>query len=831
MESLLQDLRYGFRILFRNPGFTVIAVLSLSLGIGANSTIFSVIHTVMLRPLPYKDRERLVAIFETNLEQGQPKGWVATSNFFDWKRQNEVFDQMEWIAGSPSMNLIGSGEPARVEVQYVTPNLLQLLGVQPVLGRTFREEDLQLEDTVVLSHSFWQRQFGGDEKVFAQKLFLDGKSVTVIGVLSPGFDFFGENVIDLWKPQNPNSLEWLQRSERSVFALARLRPGVSLTEAQAEMDLIARQLELAYPETNKGWGVKVQSLQEALAAGEGLFKEIFFPLFGVVAFVLLIACANVANLLLARNSTRKSEMAIRASLGAGQFRIARQLLTESVLLGLLGGLFGLLVVNWGIKLFVALAPQGFPHAQEIQIDSSVLGFTLACALLTGIVFGLTPALQASRPDLTESLKEGSRSLAVGSRHMARNILVVIEVSLALVLLMGTGLMVKSLLRIHNAHPGFNPENLLTMEVSVSGPKYVMAGPKRGAELRTFTPQMELFSQRVLERITALPGVDSAAMIDRLPMTAMLDSPMRTFAIAGRQVSPSGEQFEAMYNVITPNYFTTMQTPLLKGRSLDERDVAAGPWVIVINEAMARKFWPDQNPIGEVITLDIVKEERPREIVGVVGNIRQYGLSVEPLPGMFVSHWQQPGVYPDNQSASRLHRSLVIRTEAMSTGLVSAARRAIAEVDKDQPVYGVRNVKQLVTSSDVVERFYMLLLGIFATMALLLATIGIYGVMAYSVQERTHEIGIRMALGGHSRQVLRLVLKQGMTLSLIGIAVGLVGSFALTPILSNFLFGVKAHDPVTFIGVSLILLSISLLATYIPARKATTIDPMVALRYE
>ena len=773
-----------------------------------------------------------MAIFETNLEQGEPKGGVATGNFIEWKRQNQVFDQMAWIAGSSSMHLIASGGPMRVDVQYVTPNLFQLLGVQPAFGRTFGEEDLQVEDTVVLSYNFWQRQFQGDTKIFGQKFFLNGKSVIVIGALSPAFDLFGEGAqIDLWKPQSPDNSEWVQRSERSVFALARLKPGVSLTEAQAEMDIIARQLELAYPETNKGWGVKLQSLREALAAEAYLFKQIFYPLFGVVAFVLLIACTNVANLLLARNSTRRTEMAMRASLGAGQFRILRQLLTESVLLGLLGGLFGLVVVDWGIKLFVALAPQGFPHAQEIKIDGRVLGFTLACALLTGIVFGLTPAVRASRRDLLESLKEGSRSLAMGSRHITRKILVIIEVSLALVLLMGAGLMLNTLLHIHKVHPGFNPENLLSMEISVSGPRYVTKVPKRGAEMRKFTPQMELFCQQALERIATLPGVNSAAMIDQFPMTTTLDSPMRTFAIAGRQVSPPGERLEAMYNVITPNYFTTMQVPLLKGRSLDERDTAAGPWVVVINEAMARKFWPDQNPIGEVIRLDIVKEERPREIVGVVGNVRQRGLSVEPEAGMFVSHRQQPDVYPDSQSASRLHRSLVIRTMAMSTDLASAARRAIAEVDKDQPVYDVRKVKEIVSSSDVVERLYMQLLGIFATMALLLAIIGIYGVMAYSVQEQTHEIGIRIALGAQSREVLRLVLRQGMTLSLIGIAVGLVGSFALTPILSNFLFGVKAHDPLTFIAVSLILLSVSLLATYIPARKATTIDPMVALRYE
>ncbi len=830
METLLQDLRYGIRTLLKDSGFAAVAVLSLALGIAANSTIFSVINSVMLRPVPYENPEQLVALSEIFIERGQPD-WsegATTANFLDWRQQNQVFEQMAWMSPGLTMSLVTHAGPERIQLQFHTPNLFQLLGVKGALGRAVLEEDARVENNILLSHAFWQRRFGGDPQVLGQTLTLNGYPVTVVGVLSPVSGFWGFGDIDVWQPIDPNKPEWLQRTVRWVFALARLKAGVSLQQAQAGMDVIARQLEHAYPDTNKGWGVKVRPLRKATGVDSPL-AGLLYPLFGAVAFVLLIACANIANLLLARASKRQKEMALRASLGAGRIRLIRQLLTESVLLSFVGGILGLLLVDWGIQIYVSLMPEMFSHTREITIDGTVLSFTLGVSLLTGIVFGLTPAWQASKPDLNESLKEGGRSSAGGSRRCTQKILVVSQVSLALVLLMGAGLMIKTFLSLQNVHPGFHADQLLTAEIRLSGPRYVESAPKREVDMHKFSPQMGIFCQQVLKRIYTLPGVQSAAMIDWLPM--MMGGGVRTFMIAG-QPAPPQEPFVAAYSAATPEYFTTMQIPLLRGRGLTERDVEAAPWVVVINEAMARQFWPDQDPIGQVITLDIVKEERPREIVGVVGNVRQR-VQVEPMAGMYVSHLQQPGIYPGNLLEDRLHKSLVLRTAARSTGLENAVRKAVAELDKDQPVYGIRTMQEIMATSISPLRFYVLLLGAFAALALVLAMMGIYGVISYSVNERTHEIGVRMALGAQPQDVLKLILKQGLILSLIGVVVGLAASLAATRILSSllFLFVVKVYDPVTYAVVSLLLIGVAVLATYIPARRATQVDPMVALRHE
>jgi putative ABC transport system permease protein len=827
---MINDLRYTFRLLLKGPGFTLVAVLSLALGIGANTTIFSVINSVMLRPLPYENADRWVAVFETVPELGQTREWAATANFLDWEKQNQVFDRLELISGGPdTVTLSGSGETERIGKQVVTPSFFQSLGVQTVLGRTFLPED-DLTHMIVLSHDFWQRRFGGDPKLLGQTLYVGGTPYTVIGVLSPGFQFFGwGDKIDSWDAIDFKNPDWINRSVHWLFAVARLKPAVTLNQAQAAMDGIALQLAQAYPDTNKGRGIRLEPLRQAVRAMEN-YGEVLYPLFGAVAFVLLIACTNIANLLLARASTRKKEIAIRSSLGAGQFRLVRQMLTESILLALAGGLLGLFLSVWGIEIVVALAPEWFAQIHQITINNRVLAFTLVVSILSGILFGLAPAWQSSKPNLNETLKEGGRTSAGASRHRTRSVLVVTEVALALVLLIGAGLMINSFLRLQRVKPGFHPENLLTAEVYLGGPKYLSTAPKREIDMNRISPQVGTFCRQVLERLNALPGVRSAAMIDFLPTTGW-GYPVDPFTIAGRPVQALGERPVIEYKSVSPTYFKTMQIPVLRGRDFTEQDVEASPWVVVINRSMAEKFWPNENPIGQVITLGTVSEERPREIVGVVENVRQAGLAQEPRPEMYLPYLQQLEICLGNRKMARLHKSLVIRAASSSAELTTAVRRAVAELDKDQAVYGFRSMNQVLASSTSPYRFYMLLLGIFAGVALVLAAIGIYGVISYSVNERTHEIGIRLALGAQPQEVLALILKHGLILSLIGAALGLAASLAATRILSSFLFAVTPHDPITFTLVSLVLIMITLLATYLPARRATKVDPVVALRYE
>src|SRR2546422_1424666 len=784
---MLNDLRYGFRMLAKSPGFTIVAVLSLALGIGANTTIFSVISTVMFRPLPYENADRWVAVFEPMPERGQTREWAATANFLDWEKQNQVFDRMELIAGGPdTVTLSGVGETERIGRQALTPGLFRSLGIRTVLGRTFLPED-DLGHTIVLSHDFWQRRFGSDPKLLGQTLHIDGIPYVVIGVLSPGFQFWlGSWEIDCWEAIDFKNPDWINRSIHWLFAMARLKPGVTLEQAQSAMDNIAQQLAEAYPDTNKGRGVRLEPLHRAVRAAEN-YGEVLCPLFGAVAFVLLIACTNIANLLLARASTRQKEIAIRSSLGAGKFRLVRQMLTESVLLALMGGLLGLFLSVWGIEIFVALAPEWFAQIHQITINTRVLTFTLVVSILSGILFGLAPAWQSSKPNINEPLKEGGRTSAGASRHRTRSALVVTEVALALVLLIGAGLMINSFLRLQRVKPGFQPENLLTAEVYLGGPKYLSMAPKREIDMNRISPQVGIFCHQVLERLNALPGVRSAAMIDFLPTTGWgYPGPVDPFTIVGRPLPPQGQRPVVEYKAVSPTYFKTMQIPLLKGRELTERDAEASPWVVVINRAMAEKFWPNEDPIGQVVTLGTVREERPREIVGMVENVHQAGLAQEPKPEMYLPYLQQLEICPGNRKMARLHKSLVIRAASSSAELTTAVRRAVAEVDKDQAVYGFRSMNQVLANSTSPYRFYMLLLGIFAGVALVLAAIGIYGVISYSVSERTHEIGIRLALGAQPQEVLALMLKHGLTLSLTGVTLGLAASLAATRVLSSFL---------------------------------------------
>jgi putative ABC transport system permease protein len=828
MNTLLQDIRYSMRQLRKSPGFTAVAVMTLALGIGANSAIFSAINALLLRPLPYQDRERLVTIVDIPPDRSRNFALPYGAEIAEWQKQNQVFDRMEIVSGSgdDTSTFLGSGKPELIHIQYATPGFFQMLGVPVTLGRTFVKTSDQTE-SVILSDKFWKSHFNADPNVLGRILTIDsGSSYAVIGVLSPGFDFFGKGEVDVWRPIFPDEGPWNdeRRDQGGWFwSVSRLKPGVSIEQAQADLNVIAHHLQRAYLENNKGWGVKVLPLQEGLF---GRYRRGLYPLLATVAFVLLIACANVANLMLSRASTRQKEMAIRSAIGASGVRLVRQMLTESVLLAFFGGILGLIVCLGGIKLLLGLGPASFPHGQGLTIDFRVLSFTAVIAILTGIVFGLAPALKISRFRVNETLKEGGRTSALASRHRTRSIFVIAEIALALVLLVAAGLLMNTLVRVMRADAGFNPNNLFTLEFRMDGTKYIDWN-KPHVEM---SPQMGVVCQQILERVRGLPGIESAALIDWLPMVGdWEDHHLRPFTVAGRTIPPRNERPTVSYNAVSPNYFRTMQIPLLQGRDVSERDVETSPWVAVINEDMARQVWPNQNPIGQMVTIDGF-EEKPREIVGVAGNIKEFDLRDRPTPQVYISYLQRPR-HTDGGEMSRVHKSLVVRANPLSAELIESTRKTVAELINTSPIYGVATVRQLLSNSAYLERFYSRLLGIFATLALLLAAIGIYGVLSYSVSERNHEIGVRMALGAQPAQVRELVLKEGFTLALMGVAVGLIISLGVSRLFSRLLFGVKPHDPVTLALVSALMIGIAILATYIPAHRATKVDPMVALRYE
>jgi putative ABC transport system permease protein len=676
-----------------SPGFTAVAVLSLALGIGANTTIFSVFNTMLLRPLPFKDPDRLVMIKKTHPEQDQWGRNPKKSTVLEWRKQSQTFRRMGMSQViTNTVTLSGADGAERGRVQFISPNLLSVLGVEPALGRSFLPEDVPAvpsggSSAVLISHGLWERRFGADPNVLGQTFTAHGNVRTVIGVMAPGFWVYpwAKNA-DLWIALNLNNLadtSWLT-------AIGRLKPGASIDHAQAELDTISRRLDLANAETDTGWSVRVLPMHERVL---GRYRDRLFILLGAVGFVLLIACANVANLLLARANARQKEIAVRASLGAGRLRLVRQLLTESATLALLGGALGVLLSLWGVELFVALAPQWFVRTGEIGIDATVLGFTLGISLLTGILFGLAPALRASKPDLNESLKEGGRRSRGGLRHRSHSLLVVSEVALALVLLVGAGLMINSFLRLQRVDLGFNPDKLLTAEILLEGPKYWKGV---GGDTKRVTPQGAIFYERLLERVRSLPGVRSADIISRLPSRSFW--PVQ-FTILGRPAPAPDELPRADYNEISSGFFRTIGVPLLKGRYLTERDVEASPWVVIINEAMARQFFPDEDPIGKMLHMSIYhwssgrifQEEKPRQIVGVVSDVRQR-LESDPAPAMYGPYRQHFWEYPSGRYEMHLGKNLVIRTGSEPMSLATAMRRVISEVDKDQAVYDIMTME-------------------------------------------------------------------------------------------------------------------------------------------
>ncbi len=817
MGTFIQDLRYGLRMLAKNPGFTVVAVLTLALGIGANTAIFSVIDAVLLNRMPYPDAGRLVMVWEQNPGRGWFRNVVSAANFADWRRQNHVFTQMAAI-DEGTYDVSGKGDPVEVYGEQVSADFFSVLGVDVARGRAFSQEEDRPDGArvVVLSDGLWKERYGGDPSLLGRTINISRIPYTVIGVMPPDFYFppWGDRA-ELWIAGL--DLRQPERTWHNYRSIARLKDGVTMAQAQAEMDTIARRLENQYPD-QKGWGVQLLNLHEQVV---GDTRPALLVLLAAVSMVLLIACANLANLQLGRVAAREKEIAVRSALGAGRRRMVRQLLTESVLLAVAGGGAGLLLAAWGIMLLKVLAPENTPGLSQAGIHSGVLAFTLVLSIVTGIAFGLMPALGASKVDLNQSLKESARGTTAGGRsNRLRGLLVSAEFVLALILLVGAGLLIRTFVNLNQVDLGFDPHHVLTMRIALLGPGYQARGR-----------QTEFFRQ-LLQKVGSLPGVASAAVIDGggLPPDGGNGD---GFLIAGRPVPPPNEVPNAVHRVISPDYFRTMGIPLVRGRYFTEADNQDAPHVVIINAKLAGEHWPGGDPIGSQLTFPGIeyltlpggakKEPTRFSIVGVVRGERNRGLQVEPEAEVYLPYSQQPAFY--------VPRTLVVRASVDPTTLLPAIRHQVELMDKDQPVSDVRTMDEVVAQAEAGHRFPALLLGLFATLALVLAGVGIYGVTSYSVSQRLHEMGIRMALGAQRNDVLRMVVGQGLPLILIGVAVGLAGAFGLTRLMSRMLYGVRPTDLLTFTVVSLVLGGVALLASFIPARRASRVDPMVALRYE
>ncbi len=802
MMTLWQDFRYGCRMLRRQPLFSAIAILTLALGIGANSAIFSVVNAVLLRPLPFKEPDRLIKLWETFLPGGQ--GTVSVPNLKDWREQNDVFTEIAAYQFG-NFNLQGSDNPERVQGATVSANMFTVLGVEPQLGRGFLpEEDQPGHRVVVLSNQLWKRNFSSDPQILGKDIALGGEGFTVVGVMPAGFQF-PRRTTELWVPLVTTPVQNQARGSHFLFALGRLKPGVSEAQAEEQMRVIASRLEQQYPEEQSGRSVLLIPLQEEMVRN---VRPALLILLGAVGFVLLIACTNVANLLLARAAGRRREIAIRSALGAGRGRLMRQFLTESVLLGLLGGVVGLALAKIGLQALVTLAASFLPRADEVTLDGRVLGFTLLLSLVTGIGFGLAPALQVSRSSVQDVLKESGSSGNSARRNWLRSILVVVEVAAALVLLVGSGLLIKSFFRLQQVDTGLRPENVMTMGISLPDAKYPT--PETAA----------LFYKQVLDRVTTLPGVQSAGIINLLPVQSWGFN--GDIEIEGQGPYPPGQAPLAEFRSISPDYFRALGVPLVSGRFFNDRDNQTGAPVIIINQTLARDLMPHQDPIGKRIrglTPDWAT------VIGVVGDVRQSGLTNPTRPEIFFPYTQ------DQASALGKNMSMVARATNDPTSLVSAIRAEVLAVDPAQPIYNVKTMQDVIADSVSNSRLNMVLLTIFAAVALVLAMIGIYSVMSYTVNQSTREIGIRMALGARPGHVLKLVVGHGLLLAVIGVVIGAVCAFALTRLMSSLLYGVTATDPVIFSAVSLAIMIVAVMSSYIPARRAIKVDPMIALRYE
>ncbi|MGC9969773.1 MAG: ABC transporter permease [Bryobacteraceae bacterium] len=817
---MLQDARYAVRSMLKSPGFTAVAVLTLALGIGANTAIFTVVNAILLRPLPYRDAERLVFLARTF--QGGYGGGVSIPKFFSWKRDSS--DVLTSVAAydfmGPGVSLSGEGDPEQVKAIHASVDYFRLFGATPALGRTFSaEEDRPGGPRVaVLSYGLWKRRFGADPRLVGRSVVLSGEPHTVVGIAPPGFEPNPPADVWLLLQADPNS----NNQAHYLNCGGRLKPGVSSGAANARMKIAAEQFRRQYPNAMaKQESAGVFSMREQVV---GDIRPMLLITLGAVAFVLLIACANVANLLLARAAAREKEIAIRTAMGAGRWRLVRQLLTESGLLALAGGAIGLLLGHWGLRLLLAFTPAELPRLSEMTthsgLDVRVLLFTLLLSLATGVVFGLAPAFKISRPDLNSTLKEGAVRTTSSVRHLrARGLLVVSEMALGLVLLIAAGLLIRSAVLLRGVQPGVDARNVLTFKTALTGARYAN------------TAAVTQFSRLLIERLERLPGVRAAANIISLPTEPGPDLP---FWIEGRPASGADPTGEEQWRYASPRAFRATGVSLLRGREFADTDTAKSPAVAIVNEAMKRKYWPKEDPLGQRITIGkgLAPEfdDHTREIVGVVGNVREFGLNNEPPPMMYV-----PQAQVNDALTALVNKILpiawVVRTSMDPMTLATTVRREVVSVDPQQAVFDFRSMDQVFEKSMADRGFILLLLSVFAGTALLLAAIGIYGVMAYSVEQRAHEIGIRIALGAGRGDVLGLVVRHGMTLAGIGVAIGLAAAFGLTRVLTALLYGVKATDPLTFAGVAIVLAAVALLATWIPARRATRVDPVTALRCE
>jgi predicted permease len=813
LDDLGQDLRFAARSLGKSPLFTVVAVATLALGIGANSAIFSVVDAVLLRPLAYGDPDRLMTVLHDAPSlpaRIRRQGPVSPADYLDWKAQNQVFEHLAAAQagagiGSLTMVLTGRGTPEELAPMSVTAEMFQVLAVGPLLGRSIGPGDDQpgAPRTVVLSHALWQRRFGGDRSILGQSIVLDGVARTVIGVMPPGFRFapFWYTSAELWLPlviAEPGHDRTTDRDGRSLRVLGRLRPGVTRAQAQAEMDRIWHHLEQQYPATDSHLTVTVDPLKDKVV---GNVRRPLLVLLAAVALVLLIGCANVANLLLARGTARRKELGLRTALGASRGRLVRQLIVESLLLAFLGGALGVLLAQWGIDLLLAVGPRDLPRREGIHLDRAVLTFTLVLSLATGVVFGLVPALHTSASALGEALKEGSRASTEGlRRNRLRNLLVVSEVSLALMLLIGAGLLIKSFRRLQAVDPGFDPHHL--MGLGVPAP----ADPAR----------REAFFDAVLARLSAVPGVSAASAINHLPIDGDLWT--ESYVVDGRPPPRPGDEPGAVYRTMRPGYLATMGIALARGRDFSDFDRRDAPPVVIVNEALARDAFPGEEAVGRRLRIG----EVPHEIVGVTADARQKDWAESPIPEMYLA---------DRQHPARGYLTVVVRTTGDPGPLRTRLQREVTALDSNLPAPRIVTMEEAITTALWQPRFNLLLLNAFAALALLLSAVGIYGVMAYSVSRRTREIGIRVALGATAGQVHRLVAGQGLLLTAAGVALGLVGALAATRLMSTLLFGVGATDPTTFLVVPVLLLGVGLVACYLPARRATRVDPVIALHHE
>ena len=807
MKTLLQDLRYAVRTMLNKPTFTLVAVVTLALGIGGSTAIFTVVDAALLRGLPYRSPDRLYHLFESTPQKEFAQREFSYPDFQDYQ-QNQVLEGLAAYTGGGGI-MSGRGEPERVFAPAATANFFSVLGVEPVIGRTFQpgEDKPGAPRVTILTYGMWQRRFGGDPGILGQSLTINGDPYTVVGVLPASFQFAMRNA-DLWRPYQPTDAQLTRRFMHGTNLIGRLKDGVTTEQAQTQLAAIAKRIETENAQSHAGTGLKIVRLQEQVV---GQVKPILLVLLAAVGFVLLIACANVASLLLTRSLARQKEVAIRSALGASRWRVIRQLLTESVLLSLAGGVAGLLIAYWGISALVAALPDNqinaLPFLKSLHIDLSILAFSFGLSLLTGIVFGLAPALQSTRLDLNEVLKEGGRNTAGGSGHRLRGALVMTEVALAVVLLVGAGLMMKSLLHLLQSNVGFNPERLLTMTVVPPAAKYTDA-----------SRQIEFFEQ-LRQRVQSLPGVGGAGTVNILPLQSGNTTRVN---VEGDPIPPPGQEVEANIRIIDESYFPTLGVPLVAGRMFDGRDNANAPLAVMIGKSMADRVFAGRDPIGRRLVY-AGAQAPPIMVVGVIGDVKIGGLDEAIRPVIY---------YPLTQNNTGI-TNLVIRTTGDPAALTASVREEARRLEPDVAIFNVNAMEQLISNSPAafMRRFPALLISIFAGVALLLASVGIYGVVSYSVSQQTHYIGVRMALGARSSDILKMVLKQGLTLALAGMALGLIAALGLTRLLRSLLFEVQATDPSTFALVLGTLFVVALLACYIPARRATKVDPLVALRYE